>query len=40
LNDGIEEFLDWFVGQPIEGDMFEESQNILASKGVLRKIGE
>jgi dTDP-L-rhamnose 4-epimerase len=40
LNDGIEEFLDWFVAQPIEGDMFEESQNILASKGVLRKIGE
>ena len=40
LNQGIQEFLNWFESQPIEGDTFEESQSILASKGVLRKIGD
>jgi dTDP-L-rhamnose 4-epimerase len=40
LNAGIQEFLNWFETQPVEGDSFEESQSILAAKGVLRKIGE
>jgi dTDP-L-rhamnose 4-epimerase len=40
LNHGIQEFLNWFETQPVEGDSFEESQAILAAKGVLRKIGD
>ena len=40
LNHGIQEFLNWFETQPVEGDAFEESQAILAAKGVLRKIGD
>ncbi len=40
LSQGIQEFLNWFETQPVESDFFEESQSILAAKGILRKIGD
>lgn len=40
LTQGIQEFLNWFETQPVESDFFEESQSVLAAKGVLRKIGD